>query len=99
MKPRLHSRRLHADMDRPMAVSVNRPLPEVTLPLLTLWLLPLMSTWAADKQIPTLISAAVGESSLQPRRTPLGQPAPTPGSANNLASGSESPAGEPYSSA
>ena len=48
-------------MDRPMAVSVNRPVPEVTLPLLTLWLLPLMSTWAADKQIPTLISAAVGE--------------------------------------
>ncbi|CAK0785257.1 hypothetical protein CVIRNUC_008463 [Coccomyxa viridis] len=36
----------------------------------------------------------VGESSLQPRRTPLGQPAPTPGSANNLASGSESPVGQ-----
>ena len=86
-------------MARSMAVSMSRPVPEMSVPLLGLWLAPLLSPWVAGKQILTLASAAVGESSLLPRRTPLGQPAPTPNSANNLASGSGSPAGEPYATA
>ena len=86
-------------MARSMEVSVLGLSQRSRCPCEFLRLLFLMPTWAAGKQILTLVSAAVGESSLQPRRTPLGQPAPPPGSANNLAAGSESPAGKPYATA